>query len=1397
MDRQSNKTTRSYECQQCGASFPKLRLLAQHRRLFGHFDSFECSVCGKRFGRRSNLDNHLLRHKDSSQHECQTCGKVFSRADLLQLHAKEKHIQSGSGAIKRSTDYTANNPNPKKRKLATSDDPEEFYNIHTVKETNIEKFKTKATYYKITLHDLEVLNMEDIFKTLKKLFTSIIENITRSIASSDLVRVSIDNPELDFPITLPFMKRSALTVDRILSEIERVLQSYEQFVLDETLGIEVVHVHLPIGGVSKRSPFVNLEKLLSDKKSIIRIQNTDDLCCARALVTARARVEKCPQWNNIRQGRSFQKYLAVELHHQAGIPLKRCGIEEVKKFQLVMPKYQIHVISKEHFNAIIYAGPEGGIPIYVYYHDNHYDVITKMTGFLNKSYFCHTCKKGYAQTENHACNNPCIYCRHVHDADSVDEWVFCQDCNRYLQNQACFELHRKKSKSEKSTCEQYFRCKKCDQIINMRLHKRSHECGEQFCKTCKDFFENDHQCYMLPTEQETVTKQQSKDKMKYIYFDFECTQDSLLQCTDGYNPNNENKCTNCRKSWCGSFEHTPNLCVAHRVCVTCQQRAITPDSICENCGRNEMVFTGTHTTKAFCQWLFSAENYGATVLCHNFKGYDSYPILKYLHENAILPKVITTGSKYMSIEVPVCKIRLIDSLNFIPMPLADMPKAFGETELAKGYFPHLFNRQENQSAILSHLPDVNYYNPDGMKPKARQVFLSWYSEHKDDPFDFQKELLRYCKSDVDILRRCCQQFRTLFMEITQKDGNQGIDPFVSCITIASACSLVFRSNFLQHNSIGIIPPHGYRPEEKQSLMGYQWLAYLANTENVYIQHSRNKGEKHIGPYKLDGYYETEKGEKTAFEFHGCFWHGCPHCYSRQTLNPVCNMSMSELHMRTLEKKKYLELNGFKYVEKWECEFKRELEKSSEMRQYVNSLELVSPLEPRDAFFGGRTEGFQLYETASPTKEIKYYDVTSLYPYVNKTGKIPLGHPEIITDSFGPIDKYEGLVKCKIIPPRGLYMPVLPIKCNGKLMFSLCRTCSETQQQEVCNHTDDDRAFIGTWVTDEVKKAIEKGYRLCSMYEVWNFTDISQYDPETKSGGVFTEYVNTFLKVKQEASGWPAWCRSEQDKKQYISDYLEREGILLNCNNIKKNPGLRSLAKLMLNSFWGKFGQRSNLAQTTYISDPNEYFDMMTSDEQSIKNVRFISDEAVQLDWVYSDDFISASCRTNVVIAAYTTAQARLTLYNYLEKLDRRALYCDTDSIVFTTSPGQWEPTLGDYLGDLTNEISENSITKFVTGGPKNYAYLLEKPNADGLLSCCKIRGITLNFKNLIDINFETIENLVTGQCKSSAVTVVDQCKIRRNPSTGNIITTTEKKDYKIVFDKRVIKEGLKTNPYGM
>lgn len=102
---------------------------------------------------------------------------------------------------------------------------------------------------------------------------------------------------------------------------------------------------------------------------------------------------------------------------------------------------------------------------------------------------------------------------------------------------------------------------------------------------------------------------------------------------------------------------------------------------------------------------------------------------------------------------------------------------------------------------------------------------------------------------------------------------------------------------------------------------------------------------------------------------------------------------------------------------------------------------------------------------------------------------------------------------------------------------------------------------GTWVTLELEKAMQMGYQLVKVDEVWHF-------PE-HTDGLFKDYVDTFLKIKQESSGFSADCDTDEKKAQYIADYAAKEGIQLDPNHIIKNPGLRALAKLMLNSFWGK------------------------------------------------------------------------------------------------------------------------------------------------------------------------------------------------------------------------------------
>lgn len=76
-----------------------------------------------------------------------------------------------------------------------------------------------------------------------------------------------------------------------------------------------------------------------------------------------------------------------------------------------------------------------------------------------------------------------------------------------------------------------------------------------------------------------------------------------------------------------------------------------------------------------------------------------------------------------------------------------------------------------------------------------------------------------------------------------------------------------------------------------------------------------------------------------------------------------------------------------------------------------------------------------------------------------------------------------------------------------------------------------------------------------IFEVLRFDRISQYDLLAKKGGAFTDYVITFLKMKQEASGLPEWCKTDEEIFNYIEEYHQREGIRLEYYKIALNPVL--------------------------------------------------------------------------------------------------------------------------------------------------------------------------------------------------------------------------------------------------
>ena len=681
----------------------------------------------------------------------------------------------------------------KKRK---SDEPllleKDFYEIESVKKHHSKKFGMTATDHIIRFNTvLSELDLIESYERTQAIFQHILNDVTRDMNEKDQVRFVLRSEQLDLPISIPFIPLAQLTTERVFSQIERVIQSNQDFRLNDTVTVDIIRVEEPQGGTSNgksKRTTLNIREYLKKKRSIITINNNDDLCLGRALAVAVARIENDPKYHQIRKSdREIQLQRALQLHRAANVPLGLCGLDEVKLFQKYFTDYEITVVSGDHDDSIIYP-PEPGDkqPIYLYFQNKHFDVITKMPGFLSVCYFCHKCRKTYSNATDHMCPAMCKSCRSF---DCVfEEWVDCDQCKRKFKSRACYDHHKEPVGAARSVCQTMRKCEKCGKVTDVRKMKSGHICGRK-CKTCGIILkeeDGEHKCYIQKLE---LPEEEQYNHL--LFFDFEATQEHSI--------------------------HEPNLCVVH-----------------DEKGEAGL-FKGKDTVKQFCEWLLTKEHKDCIVIAHNFQGYDAYFIIKYLIQNAIKYEFILRGAKVLSMTIPMFNIKFIDSLNFIPMSLAKFPKTFGQDEMCKGYFPHLFNKEENWNYV-GPIPCQNDYNVNFMEPEERKAFIAWHKEQVESNylFDFQKEIVKYCRSDVDIMRKCCLLFREMLRDET------GIDPFGKSLTIASYCHEVYRTKFLKENTIAVFT-HDRQLKTKQSNMAVKWLTYVAEKEGIHIQHVRNGG----------------------------------------------------------------------------------------------------------------------------------------------------------------------------------------------------------------------------------------------------------------------------------------------------------------------------------------------------------------------------------------------------------------------------------------------------------------------------------------------------------------------------------------------------------------------------
>ena len=150
---------------------------------------------------------------------------------------------------------------------------EQHYTLREVASRNVRKFNTTTTDYLLTLNPQS--KEQPLLDQLGNIFYSLVHEMTSGMADIDLERFVLQSRSLQYPISLPFMPRHELNAERILGEVQHVLQSNEQVNLQDGMQVHVVHLGMPQGGVAlrKRKHYgFKLSKFLDGKQCVLRIK---------------------------------------------------------------------------------------------------------------------------------------------------------------------------------------------------------------------------------------------------------------------------------------------------------------------------------------------------------------------------------------------------------------------------------------------------------------------------------------------------------------------------------------------------------------------------------------------------------------------------------------------------------------------------------------------------------------------------------------------------------------------------------------------------------------------------------------------------------------------------------------------------------------------------------------------------------------------------------------------------------------------------------------------------------------------------------------------------------------------------------------------------------------------
>lgn len=463
--------------------------------------------------------------------------------------------------------------------------------------------------------------------------------------------------------------------------------------------------------------------------------------------------------------------------------------------------------------------------------------------------------------------------------------------------------------------------------------------------------------------------------------------------------------------------------------------------------------------------------------------------------------------------------------------------------------------------------------------------------------------------------------------------------------------------------------------------------------------------------------------------------------------------------------------------------------SAERRLIFPSLEHHQFI--RSAYYGGMTEVFKASHEFGPEEEGRALDVTSLYPSVMYFYPYPEGPARWLRlgeEEFN-WELHRGFAEVTVTCPPDLRIPILPVHTEeGRLVFDL-----QSPKR-------------GVWSTAELKFAVQHGYSIQAWHRVLVWNDWSTE--------VFRDYVAQLFLLKTVAAGGVAdeaegraLLLKHAQHLQLGPERLERLlaplGGLAACARTmqQSNAGLKTIAKLLLNSLYGKFAQR-DFPKVEVVKTGEELAAILLDGKRQLRCARIMSENLVEVvtENVVSNVSVQQSqLKTLPQLAAMVTAYGRLTLMKKIFELGAdHILYCDTDSVYYRcprSAPSQAEENL---LGLWENDLPAGAriVKEFVATGPKAYGYYLELKDGS-LTERVKIKGFPglAALKELFTVK-NLKEHFAWRDESEEHKQTFELPRFFRNKTDFKINSGTASRSFRAVYHKREVLPDGDTLPFG-